>query len=76
MLRLQDNDQTRFYSTMAVTNTMCVALTRKKLLNVLENHEKRLLNDRRDFMTNIEEFKDISRTVLTKIIAPEVFETV
>ena len=69
-----DEDQKRFYSTMAVSNTICVSLSRKRLQLVVEQYEKRLMNDRRDFMLNIEEFRDLSRTALTKLI--EAFEIV
>jgi CRP-like cAMP-binding protein len=71
---LKLDQMTRFYSAIAITNTYCVSLSRKKLLQVVENCERRRLSDRRDFMTGIEEFKDISRTILTKLIDPSVFE--
>lgn len=68
------DESTRFYSTIAVANTYCISLNRDDFKNIVENHGKRLINDRRDFMIEIEEFKDMTKTILNKII--EQFEPI
>lgn len=73
MLNLNEDEQ-RFYSTIAVTDTFCVSLSRKNMRAIVDLHEKRLMTDRRDFMIGIEEFKEISKTVLKKIT--EEFEVI
>lgn len=45
--------QYRFYSTIAVSNTYCITLSRQRLIDIVATFEKRLLNDRREFMLNI-----------------------
>ena len=67
LLNLND-DLIHFYSTIAVANTFCVSLSKKAMQGIVEDHDRRLMNDRRDFMIEIEEFKDMSRAVLNKLI--------
>lgn len=38
------------------------------MVSIVEMHQKRLVDERRNFMIDIEEFKEISRSVLAKII--------
>lgn len=68
------DESTRFYSTIAVANTYCISLNRDDFKTIVENHGKRLINDRRDFMIEIEEFKDMTKTILNKLI--EQFEPI
>lgn len=76
VINLTDPDDTRFYSALAVNNTYCLTLSKKKMLSIVDNFEKRTLNDRREFMRSMQEFKDMSHTWLTKLILPECFELI
>lgn len=76
LINLNESQDKRFYSALAVNNTYCCSLSKKKMQAIVENYEKRMIQDRRAFMQDISEFSDMSYTWLTKLIAPDCFELV
>jgi len=76
MLKLHDPDDKRFYSTLAVNNTYCITLSKKTMLTIVENYEKRQIDERRAFMRSIAEFTDMSHTWITKLVQPDCLEQI